>query len=156
MKWKCLFLAESDARKKGLKYPRYDAGHPSFLRKHRRAQNREKNRRWPKGERNSNFFRPRFASVLFFCATYCCEWWMYTSEFYRRGYWLYTREREKDPWCGMRKVDEWRFSYEMEISFVILLEPEHQHTCTYFCWHYVKWWIISRHEGYIFYSLLSE
>lgn len=49
------------------------------------------------------------------------------------------------------------FFYEIEISsFCSVVKRRHQHTCTYFCWHYVKWWIISRHEGYIFYSLLSE
>lgn len=89
---------------------------------------------------------------------------VHSKKFYRLLYWLYSREESR---MGVVKADEWRFfllrngkekSTEWKFlyfsSIIILLR--HQHTCTYFCWHYVKWWIISWHEGYIFYSLLSK
>lgn len=109
---------------------------------------KEAKKRWPKG---------RLSRLSVFVAMAKKS----SSGFYRLSYWLYSRENverdAKSGWMALfllrsgKRVPrrKWKFLYFCARHRHITPRP---HTCTYFCWHYVKWWIISRHTRVTFSS----
>lgn len=114
---------------KGLRVvPRYIAGAAVFLRRARK-------------QREIGDQRGDFLLSFFLCCDGECAW--VNSIDCRIDY---THER---PWSGMLTADEWRngepgwkFLHFPSLRRHIAKAPTYMHV---FCWHYVKWWIISRH-----------
>lgn len=110
------------------------------------AHEKKNSARWPKGRFfSSSFVRlpPYFSINLSDSVDYCIDC-------------THERPEEMRCWKWMNSAFFPPVTEKRNGNFFIFLHRHTAksstiHTCTYFCWHYVKWWIISRHEGYIFY-----
>lgn len=124
MKWK-----RAGRSIKGLKFPQYIAG-VTFLRASANARKRG-GRSVTIGENRHSAERGgcTWASSMDGCCC-CCR--------------CCCRIDCTHEWSGMTTESGWMAPCFENGNFLYF--PRHQHTCTYFCWHYVKWWIISGHR----------